>query len=126
MSQSEIESKVDETKSISIMKKGDYTVHILIEEIQGIEQKIEDKLPKPMVKMTCFDESKRTTAVKNGCISYTFEEHFYFQKSNLSAKQLDSSKILIEVYDPSNSKNRKDYFGIYEFDLQYIYSMKNH
>ena len=126
MAESEKESKVDETKSITIMKKGDYTVHILIEEVQGIEQKIDDKLPKPMVKMTCFDESKRTMALKNGCISYTFEEHFYFQKSNLSAKQLDTSKILIEVYDSSNSKNRKDYFGIYEFDLQYIYSMKNH
>ena len=122
MSNTNSNSSEDETKSITIMKKGDYTVHILVEEVQGIEQKIVDKLPKPMVKLTCFNESKRTTAVKSGCISYTFEEHFYFEKSNLSAKQLDCSKILIEVYDSSNSKNRKDYFGIYEFDLQYIYN----
>ena len=126
MSESNSNTSSDETKNITIMKKGDYTVHILVEEVQGIEQKIVDKLPKPMVKLTCFNESKRTSAVKTGCISYTFEEHFYFEKSNLSAKQLDCSKILIEVYDSSNSKNRKDYFGIYEFDLQYIYSMKNH
>ena len=119
-------SESDEVKSITIMKKGDYTVHILVEEVEGIEQKIIDKLPKPMVKITCFGESKRTSSVKTGCISYTFDEHFYFEKSNLSAKQLDCSKIMIEVYDSSNSKNRKDYFGIYEFDLQYIYSMKNH
>ena len=116
----------DATKNITIMKKGDYSVHILVEEVQGIEQKIIDKLPKPVVKLTCFGESKRTSAVKNGCISYTFDEHFYFEKSNLSSKQLDCSKILIEVYDSSSSKNSKDYFGIYEFDLQYIYSMKNH
>ena len=121
-----VESGADESKKITIMKKGDYTVHILVEEVQGIEQKIIDQLPKPMVKLTCFEESKRTSAVKNGCISYSFEEHFYFEKSNLSARQLENSKILIEVYDSSNSKNRKDYFGIYEFDLQYIYSMKNH
>ena len=112
--------------NITLMRKGDYTVHILIEEIQGIEQKIVDKLPKPMIKLTCFGESKRTPAVKNNCISYTFDEHFYFEKSNLSTKQLDCSKILIEVYDSSNSRNRKDYFGITEFDLQYIYSMKYH
>ena len=124
MSKTNTES--DETKNITIMKKGDYTVHVLVEEVQGLEQKVIDRLPKPMVKLTCFEESKRTSAVKTGCISYTFEEHFYFEKSNLSAKQLDCSKILIEVYDSSNSKNRKDYFGIYEFDLQYIYSMKNH
>ena len=111
---------------ISIMRKGDYTVHILIEEVQGIEQKVIDKLPKPMIKLTCFGESKRTPAVKTNCISYIFDEHFYFEKSNLSTKQLDCSKILIEVYDSSNSRNRKDYFGIYEFDLQYIYSMKYH
>ena len=119
-------SQSDATENITIMKKGDYTVHILVEEVQGIEQKINDKLPKPMVKLTCFGESQRTSSVKSGCISYTFEEHFYFEKSNLSAKQLDCSKIMIEVYDSSNSKNRKDFFGIYEFDLQYIYSMKNH
>ena len=86
----------DATKNITIMRKGDYSVHILVEEVQGIEQKIIDKLPKPVVKLTCFGESKRTSAVKNGCISYTFDEHFYFEKSNLSAKQLDCSKILIE------------------------------
>ena len=126
MSNSNSESGIDESKNITIMKKGDYTVHVLVEEVQGLEQKIEDKLPKPMVKITCFNESKRTSAVKAGCISYSYEEHFYFEKSNLSALQLDCSKILIEVYDSSNSKNRKDYFGIYEFDLQYIYSMKNH
>ena len=126
MSNSNSESGLDESQKITIMKKGDYTVHILVEEVQGLEQKIVDKLPKPMVKITCFNESKRTSAVKTGCISYSYEEHFYFEKSNLSAKQLDCSKILFEVYDSSNSKNRKDYFGIYEFDLQYIYSMKNH
>ena len=111
---------------IAIMRKGDYTIHVLIEKVQGIEQKIVDKLPKPMIKLTCFGESKRTPAVKNSCISYTYDEHFYFEKSNLSTRQLDCSKILIEVYDSSNSRNRKDYFGICEFDLQYIYSMKYH
>ena len=39
---------------ITIMPKGDYTIHVLIEEVQGIEQKIVDKLPKPMIKLTCF------------------------------------------------------------------------
>ena len=37
-----------DNNNICLMKKGDYTVHILIEEIQGIEQKIKDKLPKPI------------------------------------------------------------------------------
>ena len=117
--------KINEN-DITLMQKGDYTVHVLIEEVQGIEQKIVDKLPKPMIKLTCFGESKRTPVVKNNGISYTFDEHFYFEKSNLTTKQLDCSKILVEVYDSSDSRNRKDYFGICEYDLQYIYSMKYH
>ena len=84
-------NNINEIKDISLMKKGDYTVHILIEEIQGIEQKEIDKLPKPIIKLSCFDESKRTSAVKNGCVSYSYEEHFYFEKSNLTLRQLDRS-----------------------------------
>ena len=44
----------------------------------------------------------------------------------MTVEQLDSSKIIIEVYDSSLSRKRKDYYGISEFDLEYIYSMKNH
>ena len=119
-------STIDESKNIFLMKKGDYSVHILVEEIKSLIQLDEKHNPYPIVKLTVFNQSKRTEKTKMECTNYTYDEHFYFEKANLTVEQLDSSKIVIEVFDSSNSRKRKDYFGISEFDLQYIYSMKNH
>ena len=120
------DSTMNEAKNLVLMKKGDYTVHILIEEVKSLPQLSENHLPYPIIKLTVFNQSKRTEKTKVPCDSYTYDEHFYFDKADLTVEQLDSSKILIEVYDSSNSKKRKDYYGIYEFDLEYVYSMKNH
>ena len=117
---SRVDSTIDEGKNIILMKKGDYSIHILIEEIKSLLQINEDHLPYPIVKLTCFNQKKRTEKTKVPCDSYIYDEHFYFEKTDLTVEQLDSSKIIIEVYDSSNSKKRKDYFGIYEFDLEYI------
>ena len=119
-------STINEGKNIILMKKGDYSVHILIEEVKSLQCLSAGKIPKPVVKLTCFGQTKRTEKTKVPCESYIFDEHFYFEKADLTVEQLDSSKILIEVYDSSHSSKRKDYFGIYEFDIEYIYSMKNH
>ena len=119
-------STINEGKNISLMKKGDYSVHILVEEIKSLIQLSENHNPYPIVKLTVFNQSKRTEKTKIDCTNYVYDEHFYFDKPNLTVEQLDSSKIVIEVFDSSNSRKRKDFFGISEFDLQYIYSMKNH
>jgi len=122
---SRTDSTIDEGKKIILMKKGDYSVHILLEEVKSLIQINADQLPFPIIKLTCFNQSKRTEKTKMPCDSYMYDEHFYFEKADLTVEQLDSSKIIIQVYDLS-SKKRKDYFGICEFDLEYIYSMKNH
>ena len=116
---------INESKNLCLMKKGDYSVHILVEEVKSLIQLEKDHLPYPIVKLTCFNKSQRTDKTKMPCDNYIYDEHFYFEKENLTVEQLDSSKIIVEVYDASNSK-RKDYFGIYEFDIEYIYSMENH
>ena len=120
------DSTINEGKNIVLMKKGDYSVHILVEEVKSLPQLNENHLPYPIIKLTVFNQSKRTEKTKMPCDSYTYDEHFYFEKADLTVEQLDSSKIIIEVYDSSFSKKRKDYYGICEFDLEYVYSMKNH
>ena len=111
--------------SLYLMKKGDYSVHVLIEELKNLTSIKENQLPKPIVKVTCFKQTKRTSKPPQDCDSYTFNEHIYFDETDLSADTLDSSKILIEVYDYHNFE-RKYYFGIQEFDFEYIYSKENH
>ena len=58
------ESTIDEGKNIILMKKGDYSVHILIEEIKSLIQIKEDQLPYPIIKLTCFNKSKHTDKTK--------------------------------------------------------------
>ena len=113
------------TKDISLMKKGDYTVHLLIEEVKNLLPKHPDFLPKPVIKATCFNKTKRTSHVTDPCTEYTFNEHIYFEQTDLPYEVLDSSKVVIEVYDYNNS-SREDYFGIYEFDFEYVYSSPQH
>ena len=111
--------------SLYLMKKGDYSVHVLIEEVKNLASRKENSLPKPIVKVTCFGETKRTSKPPEDCEAYTFNEHLYFDATDLSADTLDSSKILIEVYDYHNFE-KEYYFGIQEFDFEYIYSKEKH
>ena len=115
----------EDPNSLNLMKKGDYSVHVLIEEIKNLVSIKKDRLPKPMVKVTCFGQTKRTSKPENDCDAFTFNEHIYFDKTDLSADILDSSKILIEAYDYHNF-SRKYYFGVHEFDFEYIYSKDKH
>ena len=111
--------------SLNIMKKGDYTVHVLIEDIKELISIKKDRLPRPMVKVTCFGQTKRTSKPDDDRDHYTFNEHLYFDATDLSTDILDSSKILIEAYD-YHYFSRKYYFGIHEFDFEYIYSQDKH
>lgn len=113
-------------QKLVLMKKGDYSVHILLEEIKNCQQLDDKHLPYPTVKLTCFDKTQRTEKTDLPCESYIFDEHFYFEKTNLTVEQLDSSKIIIEAYDAEYSRKKSDYFGIYEFDLEYIYNQPEH
>jgi hypothetical protein len=115
----------EKPKEIVIMKKGDYNVHILIEEVKNLIQIREGKIPVPRVKLNVFGKAQRTSKMKKACTDFVFNEHFYFDKTNLTAEMLDSEKITIEVYD-NNNTNRKDYFGIYELDFGYVYNHEGH
>ena len=115
----------EKPKELVIMKKGDYNVHVLIEEVKNLIQVREGKVPVPRVKIQVFDKSQRTSKMKKACSDFVFNEHFYFDKTNLTVEMLDSEKITLEVYD-NNYSNRKDYFGIYEIDFGYVYNQEGH
>ena len=119
---------IEDTKKeekLTIMKKGDYNVHILIEEVKNLIEIEENTLPVPRVKMTVFGKEQRTSKMKKPCDSFVFNEHFYFDKTNLTVEMLDSEKIIIEVFDNKHTK-KKDYFGIYELDFGYVYNQEGH
>ena len=122
--QKPIQQTQQKKEAIIELKKGDYNVHILIEEVKNLIS-LDDEPPVPRVKMTVFGKEQRTSKMKKPCDNFVFNEHFYFNKTNLTAEMLDSEKVIIEVYDNKHTK-KKDYFGIYEFDFSYIYGRNEH
>ena len=123
------DSTMNEAKNLVLMKKGDYTVHILIEEVKSLPQLSENHLPYPIIKLTVFNQSKRTEKTKVPCDSYTYDEHFYFDKADLTVEQLDSSKILIEVRFSHLKKTASSIFcnvlGI-DIDCKFVHSKNVH
>ena len=74
-SEEKVEEKPEEKKVIEppkkqtpiLMKKGDYTVHVFIEEVKNLISVNPDFLPKTVVKVQCFNQSKRTSKVLEPC-----------------------------------------------------------
>ena len=54
-----VKTTIQENPSgLNLMKKGDYSVHVLIEEIKKIVTK-SNRRPRPRVKITCLNQCKR-------------------------------------------------------------------
>lgn len=121
----ENEELLSTVNTSSVIKKGDYNIHVLIEQIKDCVGPKKDFLPSPVIKLKCFGQTQRTSKLDTDTQNNIFNEHFYFDKTDLTVIQLAKEKILIEVYDNHNT-SRKDYLGIYEFDLEHIYNKSRH
>ena len=107
-------------------KKGDYSVHIYIEESKGLLPTTDDRSFNPVISVKCFDKSKCTRKLKDITTGATtiWGEHLYFSKLSCTVNELESSKILIEVLDSKSFKN--NLIGSYELDFTYIYFQPKH
>ena len=107
-------------------KKGDYTVHVFIEESKGLMPIEDGGTSNPVVAVKCFEKSKCTKKLKMVGAGATsiWNEHMYFEKFDCSVSSIESEKILIEVKD---SKLLKDsVIGSYELDITHIYFQAKH
>ena len=78
---------------IAIMRKGDYTIHVLIEEVQGIEQKIVDKVKIYIAPKIIGGETSKTPIEGIGIKNLKDA----FKINNLSVSTIGED-ILIEGY----------------------------
>jgi hypothetical protein len=80
----------------------------------------------PMVEINCLGNRKYTTAqtgIDNTGVA-TWNEHIFFEPKNMQAEAMESGKIEIKLLDKGFFKDAV--IGFYEFDLSYIYLMKDH
>lgn len=107
-------------------KKGDYSVHVYIEETKGLLPTTGDRNFNPVISVKCFSKAKCTRKLKDVTSGATsiWSEHLYFSKLNASVTELEESKILIEVLDSRTIKN--SLIGSYELDFTYVYFKPKH
>lgn len=118
--------KVEDMQEQEKFKKGDYTVHLFIEESKGLLPVTAEKNFNPVISVKCFGKIKCTRKLKDVTSGATsiWSEHLYFSQLNCLISDLETSKILIEVKD---SRTLKDsLIGSYELDFTYVYFQPKH
>ena len=107
------------------MKRGDYMIHVYVEQAKNL--KIDgDSTVDPIVEVVCMGERKYTTAqndINNSAVAI-WNEHLFYEPKNTEVEDLENAKIEIKLMDKGFFKDAL--IGYYEFDLSYIYQMKDH
>ena len=119
------DKKPAEAAKICNMKRGDYMIHLMIEQAKELKIK-EGKTIDPIVEIKILGERKFTTALKgiNNLTVANWSEHVFYEKKNVEEEQLAMAKVEIKLLDKGFFKDAL--IGYYEFDLTYIYQQENH
>jgi hypothetical protein len=107
------------------MKRGDYMIHIYIEKAKEI--KVPDGgTVDPIFEISCLNQKAYSEAKDDigGLGEVVWAEHIFIEAKNIDKKQAEEGKISIALQDKGFFKN--SLIGLYEFDLSYIYFMKDH
>ena len=107
------------------LRRGDYMVHVFIE--RGKEFVGEGSLTvDPMVKVSCLGQTMYSTNKKDITLDadVNWQEHIFLDIKNIEKDQAEESQVVLEVMDKGFFKN--SIIGTFDFDLSYIYFMKDH
>ena len=123
----EEEQKEEETekKSVCSMKRGDYMIHVMIEQAKNLDVP-EGEVVDPIVEVNCLGERKFTKALDdiNNVGHAIWNEHLFFEPKNVEVERLQKGKIEIKLMDKGFFKDAL--IGYYEFDLNSIYMREEH
>ena len=114
-----------EKKSVCSMKRGDYMIHVMIEQAKNLDVP-EGEVVDPIVEVSCLGESKFTKALDdiNNVGLAIWNEHLFFEPKNVEVERLQKGKIEIKLMDKGFFKDAL--IGYYEFDLNSIYMREEH
>jgi len=107
------------------MKRGDYMVHIYIEQAKKLKVEAGDTVD-PLVEVACMGSKKFTTAKAgiDNMMETTWGEHIFLDFKNKEEAELEQGKITFRMMDKGMFKD--ELIGYYEFDMSYIYLQPQH
>jgi len=114
-----------EKKSVCSMKRGDYMIHVMVEQAKNLDVPEGDVID-PIVEIACLGERKFTKALDdiNNVGVAVWNEHLFFEPKNVEVDRLQKGKIEIKLMDKGFFKDAL--VGYYEFDLSSIYLREEH
>ena len=114
-----------EKKSVCSMKRGDYMIHVMIEQAKNLDVP-EGEVVDPIVEVNCLGERKFTKALDdiNNVGHAIWNEHLFFEPKNVEVERLQKGKIEIKLMDKGFFKDAL--IGYYEFDLNSVYMREEH
>lgn len=117
--------KEESKKSVCAMKRGDYMIHVYIEQAKNLDVP-EGEVVDPIVEVNCLNERKFTTALDdiNNTGVAIWNEHIFFEPKNVEVERLQKGKIEIKLMDKGFFKDAL--IGYYEFDLNSLYLREDH
>ena len=118
--QEEAQDAQAESKSVCKMKRGDYMIHVYVEQAKNLDVEEGDTID-PIIEISCLNERKFTTAQDdlNNTSVATWNEHLFFEPKNVEESALAKGKIEIKLMDKGFFKDAL--IGYYEFDLSTVY-----
>jgi hypothetical protein len=121
----EAEEETSGDGKVCTMKRGDYMIHVLVEQAKNLSMPA-DATVDPIVEIKVLGDKKFTTAQEkiNNVGIAIWNEHLFFEPKNQEVEDLERARIEIKLMDKGFFKDAL--IGYYEFDLSYIYKMKNH
>ena len=114
----------DKGHEVGVIKKGDYLIHIFIQEARNLRMKGSDTVD-AIIEVNCF--GKKYTTVKEDVgpnASVHWSEHIFFEPKGLSERDVQGGKFQIRILDQQMFKNAV--VGSYEMDLSYVYFQEKH
>lgn len=107
------------------MKSGDYMIHVFVEKCKDIRVK-ENTTVDPMVFVECLGQKQYSSAKDDigGVAEMTWSEHLFCEPRGVDKQDAEEAKIKIKLMDKGFFKDVL--LGEFEFDMSYIYFMKDH
>ena len=115
-----------EGSNVCLLKRGDYMIHIKVEEARNFVDEDADTVVNPIVEMKLMSQSKFTTAQDdiNNTATAIWNEHLFYEFKNKEVEELEKAQLEIKVMDKNYWKDVL--LGYYSFDLAFLYKQENH
>ena len=111
---------------VGAMKGGDYMVHVFIEKVKEINIPDEKSTVDPIIEVNCMGQKIFSTSKDDigGLGEVNWSEHLFLEPKGIDKEEAENGKIMIKLLDKGIFKDV--IIGEFEFDLSFIYFMKDH